>query len=193
MPLGPSSERFGHPGSPARIDSGLDCLDRAAPAEILRRCLLAKGDTVGKDRGAFHRNGTLTRAKNYSFVRARTASPSRRLRRGIARGFARLSYRLWCPPTDEESTGSDSTRGDDGAEAFSNLRVAAPVTFSTTESARGQMCRELHDPFLVRNDFLRNKKSTRTMLFFIHYLPTRLSTACPLPMTIRPAFVGLFL
>jgi hypothetical protein len=193
MPLGPSSQRFGHPGSPARIDSGLDCLDRAAPAEILRRCLLAKGDTVGKDRGAFHRNETLTRAKDCSFVRARIAFPSRRLRRGIARGFARLCYRLWRPPTDEESTRSDSTCGDDRAEAFSSLRVAAPVTFSTTESARGQMCRELHDPFLIRNDFLRNKKSTRTMLFLIHYLPTRLSTACP-PTTMNcPAFVGLFL
>jgi len=139
MPLGPSSQRFGHPGSPARIDSGLDCLDRAAPAEILRRCLLAKGDTVGKDRGAFHRNETLTRAKDCSFVRARIAFPSRRLRRGIARGFARLCYRLWRPPTDEESTRSDSTCGDDRAEAFSSLRVAAPVTFSTTESARGQL------------------------------------------------------
>jgi hypothetical protein len=47
-----------------------------------------------EDRGAFCRAETLTRAEDCSFVRARIAAPSRRLRGGIARGLARLCYRL---------------------------------------------------------------------------------------------------
>jgi len=47
-----------------------------------------------RDRGAFHRTGTLTRAEDCSSVRAWTAAPSRRLRRGIARGHARLFDRF---------------------------------------------------------------------------------------------------
>jgi hypothetical protein len=47
-----------------------------------------------KDQGAFCRAGTLTRAEDGSSVRAWTAVPSRRLRRGIARGLAHLFYRF---------------------------------------------------------------------------------------------------
>lgn len=66
--------------------------------------------------------------------------------------------------------------------------VAAPDTASTTESARGLMCRELHGPFLLRIRVTHNKKNTRTMLFFIHFLPTGLSTACPLFPGFSPGF-----
>jgi hypothetical protein len=78
-----------------------------------------------------------------------------------------------------------------GAEAPLERPVAAPVTASTTESARGQMCRELHDPLFVRIDVPRNTKSSETMLFFIHLLPTGLSTACPLLGAPLPVFLGL--
>jgi len=78
-----------------------------------------------------------------------------------------------------------------GAEASLERPVAAPVTASTTESARGQMCRELHEPFLLRIDVPRNTKSSETMLFFIHLLPTGLSTACPLVGGVLPVFPGL--
>jgi len=47
-----------------------------------------------KNQGAFCRNETLTRAEDGSSVRAWTAVPSRRLRRGIARGLTRLFHRL---------------------------------------------------------------------------------------------------
>jgi len=43
-----------------------------------------------EDRGAFCRDGTLTRTGDVSPVRARTAAPSRRLRGGIAQERARL-------------------------------------------------------------------------------------------------------
>jgi hypothetical protein len=47
-------------------------------------------------------------------------------------------------------------------------RVAAPVAASTIDSARGQMCRELHAPDLLRNGASRNEKAVVTMLFFVH-------------------------
>jgi len=86
----PSSWRSGHPGRrrdrsrglefPARFRSGQDP-SRMPPRERQHRW---------KNRGAFCRNGTLTRPTGCPFVRAGTAAPSRRLRGGIARGFARL-------------------------------------------------------------------------------------------------------
>jgi len=60
-------------------------LPRTPPREGRRR---------RRDRGAFCRAGTLTRAEDCSSVRAWTAAPSRRLRRGIARGHARLFNRF---------------------------------------------------------------------------------------------------
>lgn len=48
-----------------------------------------------KDQGAFCRDGTLTRAGDCSLVRARTAAPSRRLRKeALLGGLARLFHRF---------------------------------------------------------------------------------------------------
>ncbi len=64
---------------------------------------------------------------------------------GGARAFCTVS----APPGSDEPSGRrGSPRRVQGAEAPGTERRAAPVTASTTESARGQMCRELHDPKL---------------------------------------------
>jgi hypothetical protein len=51
------------------------------------------------------------------------------------------------------------------------------------------MCRELHEPFLVRIAALRNKKASRIMLFSFHPLPTGLSTVSPLLRVFSAAFL----
>lgn len=142
--------------------------------------------------GAFRRAGIHTGPEDCSSVHAWTGAPSRRLRGGIARGLARLCFRFATPASDEESVGTGSTdRTNREPKPREEQPVAAPVTASTTESARGQMCRELHGPFLVRITNRRNTKNARTMLFFIHLLPTGLSTACPPPRSVLAAFPGL--
>jgi hypothetical protein len=55
-------------------------------------------------------------------------------------------------------------------------QVAAPVNVFYDQSARGLMCRELHGPFFLRISVERKTKNARTMLFFFHFLPPRLST-----------------
>jgi hypothetical protein len=58
-------------------------------------------------------------------------------------------------------------------------RVAAPATASTTESARGLMCRELHALSFSEFAFRATRKCVATMLFNLHFLSTTFSTACP--------------
>jgi hypothetical protein len=145
----PSSWCPGHPGRRFDSSSGLD--DPALPRPGLDppRMRPREGPHRRKDRGAFDCDETLTRPGDCSLVRAWTAAPSRRLVRGFAREHARLSYRPDRRPLlTRTAPGSGSTRRTKGVETPLELRVAAPVTTSTTESARGQMCRELHGPFL---------------------------------------------
>ena len=107
---------------------------------------------------------------------------------GSSHAFSTVSA---APFTDVESTRiGSSDRASGSLSSFLERPVAASVTVSTTESARGQMCRELHEPFLLRIDFPRNTKSSETMLFFIHLLPTGLSTACPRERAPFPVFQG---
>jgi len=83
------------PGSPARCGVKVGGPSRlVVPAEISLWTPPREGRRRRRDRGAFCRTGTLTRAEDCSSVRAWTAAPSRRLRRGIARGHARLFHRF---------------------------------------------------------------------------------------------------
>src|SRR5579859_2336621 len=70
--------------------------------------------------------------------------------------------------------------------------AAAPDTASTTESARGLMCRELHEAFLVRNGFAINKKNGAKQSFFLpraaHRVVHSLSTYPGLFPSISSAF-----
>ena len=95
------------------------------------------------------------------------------------------------PSTDEESARSDATVQTFESRSSEGVwQVDAPTTASTTESARGQMCRELHEPFLVRISSSRNRKDTQTVAFFLHFLPTGLSTACPPERPLRAGIRG---
>jgi len=79
------------PGSPARLSAGSgDPAYGFAPAKIHLGCRLAKGNTVGRIKVPSTATEPLRDRVGYPFVRAGTAAPSRRLRGGIARGFARL-------------------------------------------------------------------------------------------------------
>jgi len=90
----PSSWRFGHPGHRFDWLRGLESLEARRPGQDPTRMPPREGRHRRKDRGAFCRAGTLTRAEDGSSVRAWTAAPSRRLRGGIARGLARLFHRF---------------------------------------------------------------------------------------------------
>lgn len=133
-----------------------------------------------KDQGAFCRDGTLTRAGDCSLVRAWTAAPSRRLRGGIARGTrAPFSPLLRRPPSDGVSIRSGSTGWTSGSRNPSDAAGRSARHDFYDQSARGLMCRELHGPFIFRIGFARKTKNARTMLFFFHFLPPRLSTGYP--------------
>jgi len=101
----PFSWRSGHPGR--RLDSppGLD--DLAAPRTGRDSSWMQPRERPHRreNRGAFHRDGTLTRAKDCSFVRAWTAAPSRHLlRRHCSGARAPLLPPRSVPSSDEDST-----------------------------------------------------------------------------------------
>jgi hypothetical protein len=90
----PFSWHSGHPGHRLESPPGLD--DLAAPRTGLDPSWMQPRERPHRreNRGAFRPDETLTRAKDCSFVRARTATPSRGLRGGVARELARLCYRV---------------------------------------------------------------------------------------------------
>lgn len=96
-------------------------------------------------------------------------------------GGARAFWTVSAPPGSDEPSGRrGSPRRVQGAEAPGTKRRAAPVTASTTESARGQMCRELHGLYFLRNGAACNMKMLETITFNAHLLSTELSTESPL-------------
>jgi len=102
----PSSWCPGHPGRRADSSSGLDDPALHRPSRDPPRMQPREGPHRRKDRGAFCRDGTLTRARDCSLVRARTAAPSRRLQRRHCSGARTpFSTALPAPSSDEESTG----------------------------------------------------------------------------------------
>jgi len=100
---GPSSCRSEHPGHRLDWPRGLDCPAGRRSGRGPPRTPPREGRRRWKDRGAFRRAGTLTQASDFSLTRAWTRPPSRRLRRGIARGVLRLWCRRSAPSSDEES------------------------------------------------------------------------------------------
>ena len=95
---------------------------------------------------------------------------------GKARAFS-TPYRA--PSSDEDSArGSSTRRINEGRSPVDASSRSARHGFYD-RSARGLMCRELHEAFFLRIDVERNTKSARTILFLFHLLPTRLSTGCP--------------
>jgi hypothetical protein len=108
----PSSWCPGHPGRRFDSSSGLD--DPALPRPGLDppRMRPREGPHRRKVRGAFGCDGTLTRARDCSLVRAWTAAPSRRLVGGFAREHTRLCDRSDRRPLlTRTAPGSGSTRG----------------------------------------------------------------------------------
>jgi len=86
----PSRAAPGHPGH--RTDSPLGLDDPVAPRtgrDSPRAPPRERGRSL-ENQGAFHRDRTLTRARDCSLVRAWTVAPSRCLRGGMARGLPRL-------------------------------------------------------------------------------------------------------
>ncbi len=145
------------PGEPRAHRSGRDP-PRMPPRERRHR---------RKDQGAFCRDGTLTRAEDDSSVRAWTAAPSRRLRERHCSG-ARAPL---LPPSQRllltrKALEPARPAGPGEPKPSATRRVAAPVTASTTESARGQMCRELHGPLFPMNRIARNRKSRNNDFFY---------------------------
>lgn len=90
----PSSWRSGHPGHRSESPRALERLVARRTGRDPPRMLPREGRHRWKDRGAFYRDGILTRAGDGSLVRARTGAPSRHLRGGIARELARLFHRF---------------------------------------------------------------------------------------------------
>jgi hypothetical protein len=90
----PSSWRFGHPGHRDDSSRGLEILVTPRTGRDPPRMPPREGRHRREDRGAFFRDGILTRGMDCSFTRARIAAPSRRLGRGIARERACLFCRL---------------------------------------------------------------------------------------------------
>jgi len=170
------------PGSPARLFAGLESPRTASlrPRSLRERCL-AKGSAAGIGSRCLlpGRNPYATEQFDLH-VRAGIAAPSRRLRGGIARGFARLCvrnrYRL---PLTREAMAAARPAGRREPKPLRNRRVAAPATASTTESARGLMCRELHVLSFSEIGIRATIKRSRTLLFNLHPLSTTLSTDCP--------------
>ncbi len=99
----PSSLRPGHPGHRLDLSPGLENLGIHRAGRDPSWMQPRERPHRREDRGAFCRDGTLTRAEDCSSVRAWTAPPSRGLRGGFARGDARLCCPLKAPSPDEES------------------------------------------------------------------------------------------
>ena len=152
-----------------------------APAETHLGNRLAKGDLFGRVRMPSSATEPL-RERRSEPLRARqnrcpvTPPRGEALLGSTVAPLLPLPHRLPLTRKAIEAARPDDPRGN---ESSTVRRVAAPVTASTIESARGLMCRELHGAFFVQIDDARNKKTTRTMLFFINPLPTGFSTAFP--------------
>jgi len=130
-----------------------------APAEIRTPMAPRERRHRSMDRGAFCHGEILTRPSSIA-ARARpdrhhVTPPPWRHCSGVRAPLVTASPP---PASDEESGNGGSTRRAREAEAPADRRVAAPVMASTTESARGLMCRELHDLSFSESAFRATRK-----------------------------------